>query len=77
MGILFYFSNAYLIFLLSFRLQTIYRISVEYPPTMESDSTEIGPLLLLISIIGTGKYIKQKKGLSKKSDSPFCYCLFR
>ena len=53
MGILFYFSNAYLIFLLSFRLRTIYRISIEYPPTMESDSTEIGSLLLFISIIGT------------------------
>lgn len=60
MGILFYFSNAYLIFLLSFRLRTIYRISIEYPPTMESDSAEIGSLLLFISIIGTGKYIKQK-----------------
>ena len=22
-------------------------------------------------------YNKNKKGLSKKSDSPFCYCLFR
>lgn len=60
MDILFYFSDAYFIFLLSYRLHTIYRISIEYPPTLESDSTEIGALLLSISIIGTGKYIKQK-----------------